>query len=382
MTVLTEATGTTATTERLISADDHVDLAHDRIKAHLAPKYHDAYDQGLMTFAMSTGNIRSIEANQRWRDQLGLGEPDGPVGMGTGRRHEANGRPGHTDAKARLADMDADGIWASSTYCEVSAFRYLYLIQDGWRESTRAFNTALAEFASEDPRRLVVSYQIPIHDIDAAVDEVRWAAATGCKSLQLPVYPSELGLPDYWDTRYDPLWTAISDAGLPICCHIGMNTALDDLARRDPTPQKGIFVPMVGLSAAESLGMWIMGGVFERFPELRVVFVEPGIGWVAWWLYIADDMNQRQGYDFPALKELPSSYFRRNVFLTFIDEPDVLHHARTRLGVENVMWSSDYPHPVSSWPHSQAIVDGMFADATPDERAAIVHGNAARVWRL
>ena len=367
---------------RLVSADDHVDVAHAAVKANLDPRFHDAYDAGLMAFAESAHSVRSIEANSRWREQQDLGEPDGPVGMGTGRRHAANGRPGHTDAAARLADMDADGVWASSSYCEVSAFRYLYLIRDGWREATRAFNTTLAEWAAVAPDRLVVSYQIPIHDVDAAVAEVRWAAANGCRSLQLPVFPAELGLPDYWDTRYDPLWAAISDADLPICCHIGMNTALDDLALRDPTPQKGIFVPMVPLSAAEALGMWVLTGVFERFPGLRVVFVEPGLGWVAWWLDTVDDMARRQGYDFPALRAAPSEYFRRNVFLTFIDEPNALRLARETLGVDNVMWSSDYPHPVSSWPNSVALVDAMFADATPDERHRIVDANATRVWRL
>jgi predicted TIM-barrel fold metal-dependent hydrolase len=103
--------------------------------------------------------------------------------MGTGGNGFA-GRPGHTDAAARLADMDADGVQASSTYCEVSAFRYLYLVKDGWKEATRAFNTALADFASAAPDRLIVSFQIPIHDIDAAVAEVQWAASAGCKSLQ------------------------------------------------------------------------------------------------------------------------------------------------------------------------------------------------------
>ena len=224
--------------------------------------------------------------------------------------------------------------------------------------------------------------EIPIHDIDAAVEEVKRAVTNGCKSLQLPVFPSELGLPDYWDERYNQLWAAIEDSGLPICCHIGMNTALDSIAQRDPTPQKGIFVPCVPLSAAEALGMWIMGGVFERYRDLKVVFVEPGIGWVAWWLYIADDLAMRQGYDFPAITELPSHYFHRNVFLTFIDEPNALRDARERLGVGNIMWSSDYPHPVSSWPHSHKVVDEMFNGIDPTERELIVSGNAARVWRI
>ena len=323
----------------------------------------------------------SIAANAQWREQEGL-EPDPTVSMGGNRTHAAFGRAGHTDAQARLQDMDADGVEVSSSYCEVSAFRYLYLIEDGWREATRAFNSALVEFASADPQRLVVSYQIPIHDIDAAVAEVAVGGVGGMQVVAAPVFPAELGLPDYWDQRYDPLFAAIQETGLPICCHIGLNTQLDDLARRDPTPQKGIFVPMVALSSAEAFGMWVMGGVFERFPRLKVVFVEPGLGWVSWWLYIVDDLNTRQGYEFPAITELPSHYFRQNVYLTFIDEPDAIRHAHERLGIENIMWSSDYPHPVSSWPNSRAMVDEMFKGAPPHERELVVSGNAARVWGL
>jgi predicted TIM-barrel fold metal-dependent hydrolase len=372
----------TATKHRLISADDHVDLSHDRVKSFLATKHHGEYDDALMTFAASMQPMRSVDANQRWREQQGL-DPDEPIsGMGENRAHPAFGRAGHTDPIERLKDMDTDGVEASSSYCEVSAFRYLYMLETAAAEATRAFNTALGEFASADPQRLVVSYQIPIHDIDAAVAEVTWAAEHGCRSLQLPVFPAELGLPDYWDGRYDPLWAAIQDADLPICCHIGLNTRLEDLARRDPTPQKGIFVPMVGLSSGEALGMWVLTGVFERFPRLKVVFVEPGLGWVSWWVYIADDMAARQGYEFPGLTRLPSEYFRQNVYLTFIDEPDAMKHARDRLGIENIMWSSDYPHPVSSWPRSQALVEEMFRDASEDERELVLAGNAARVWNL
>ena len=149
---------------------------------------------------------------------------------------------------------------------------------------------------------------------------VGWAASRcSCRCSR-----ASSGCPTTGTARYDPLFAAIQETGLPICCHIGLNTQLDDLARRDPTPQKGIFVPMVALSAAEALGMWVMGGVFERFPRLKVVFVEPGLGWVSWWLYIVDDMMTRQGYEFPAITELPSHYFRQNMYLTFIDEPDAI----------------------------------------------------------
>lgn len=370
------------TEERLISADDHVDISHEQVKAHLASRFHADYDAGLGAFRAAMGGAASVTANQRWREQQGLEDDPSYAGMGGARRHAAAGRAGHTDATARLLDMDTDGVDASVTYCEVSAFRYLYLIENGWRESTRAFNTALAEFAAPAPQRLVVNAQIPIHDIDAAVAEVHWAASAGYKSLQLPVFPTELGLPDYWDARYDPLWAAITEVDLPIACHIGLNTAIDSLAQRDPTPQKGIFVPLCALSAAEALGMWVMTGVFVRFPKLRVVFVEPGLGWVAWWLFIADDFVLRQGYEFPGITELPSHYFHQNVFLTFIDEPNAVRYGHERLGIENIMWSSDYPHPVSSWPRSRALVDEMFAGVSARDRELVVSGNAARVWKL
>jgi predicted TIM-barrel fold metal-dependent hydrolase len=373
----------TAMKQRLISADDHVDLSHEAIKSNLATKFHDDYDDAIARFRASMGSLVSVEANQLWREQQGMPSAGGGNLMSMeNRKHPAAGRRGHTDAAERLKDMDTDGIDVSATYCEVSAFRYLYMLNNGSKEATEAFNRTLTQWASPAPDRLVISYQIPIHDIDAAVAEVHRAAVEGCKSLQLPVFPAELGLPDYWDSRYDRLFAAIEETELPICLHIGLNTQLNDLARRDPTPQKGIFVPMTALSTGEALGTWLLTGIFTRFPRLKVVFVEPGIGWVSWWLYTVDDMATRQGYQFPSLSELPSHYFRQNVYLTFIDEPDVIRHAHDRLGIENVMWSSDYPHPVSSWPNSQESAAKMFADVSEKERELVLSGNAARVWDL
>jgi predicted TIM-barrel fold metal-dependent hydrolase len=227
-----------------------------------------------------------------------------------------------------------------------------------------------------------VSPQIPSHDIATAVKKVEWAASQGIKSLQLPLFPAEFGLADYWEDRYEPLWASTQEAGLPVCCHIGLNTQLDSLAERDPTPQKGIFVGSVALSTAEAMGMFIMGGVFERFPGLKVVFVEPGLGWATWWLKRVDDMTTRQGYEYPAITELPSHCFHRNVFLTFIDEGDAYRQATEMLGIDNIMWPSDYPHPVSSWPRSHAVVDEMFEAVPAADRKKIVCGNAERVWDI
>ena len=139
---------------------------------------------------------------------------------------------------------------------------------------------------------------------------------------------------------------------------------------------------MTPLMTAEALGMWIMGGVFERFPRLKVVFVEPGLTWVAWWLETVDDMTSRQGYEYPAISRLPSFYFHRNVSLSFIDERLALHRLRDVLGVENLLWSTDFPHPVTSWPNSRKIVEEQFAEIPADERQLMLSGNATRVWGL
>src|SRR5258708_10588080 len=203
---------------RLISADDHVDLSHDKIRSFLDPKFHDDSTNALKAFGASMSAMRSTQANQRWREQEGLqGASETNMQNRPATGNPAWGRTGHTDAASRLADMDTDGVAASSTYCEVSAFRYLYLVKNGWREATRAFNTARLDWASSDASRLIVSFQIPIHDIDAPINEVTWATSAGCKSLQLPVFPAQLRLPAYWASRSDPLWRPISRSGLPVC---------------------------------------------------------------------------------------------------------------------------------------------------------------------
>lgn len=374
--------------ELLVSADSHAAMSHEDVKARLAGRFHDSYDAAVLEFAAEMGRSgwrRSAdddEATDSGQDATADGAGRGQFGATA--TNSQIGIAGHSDPQARLADMDIDGVDVEVVYCEVSAFRYLYLMKDGAAAATTAFNDAMIDFAAADPTRLIANAQIPIHDIEAAVAEVHRVSDAGIRSLQLPVFPPELGLPDYYDDRYDPLWAAVSETGQPICCHIGLNTMLADLGHRDPTPGKSIAIPMVGLSTGEALGMWIVAGVFERFPELRVVFVEPGLGWVAWWLQIADDMVLRQGYANPLITQLPSDYFHRNVFLTFIDEPDVLQSPRIleRLGVENLMWSTDYPHPVTSWPNSQKVIDETFAGVPAPQRELMLSGNARRVWNL
>jgi predicted TIM-barrel fold metal-dependent hydrolase len=345
--------------ERIISADSHVAMRPGQVKDHLAARYHDAYEAAIDEHERRTGAARA---------QSNLGD------------HWF--RDGHWDGAAHLADMDLGGLAAEVVYCEVSAFRYLYRMSEGAVDATLAFNDALAAYAAADPTRLIVSYQIPLHDVDDAIAEVQRVATFGGRSLQIPVFPVELGLPDYHDERYAPLWAAVQETGLPLCFHIGLNAAFDDLATRDPTPQRALCVPLIAMSSGEAMGIWILGGVLERFPDLRLVFVEPGLGWVAWWLDAIDDLVERQGYDAPAIRERPSEYFHRQMHLTFMEEARSVQQLRDHIGVENILWASDYPHPPTTWPNSRASLDRQLAGLPDDDRRKIVCDNAARVWGL
>ncbi|HUR77023.1 MAG TPA: amidohydrolase family protein [Acidimicrobiales bacterium] len=354
-----------ATKERIVSSDSHVTVTHDAVKSNLASKFHEGYDAAVEQ--MGGGGV----ATRRGQNTM-------PFDLT--KVNHAFGRPGTHDGKERLIDMDADGVDVEVLYCEFSAFRYLYLIKDGWREATQAFNNTLADFASVDPSRLICSYQIPIHDIDIAVAEVKRVAEIGGKSLQLPVHPPELGLPDYWERHWDPLWAAIQESGIPACFHIG----LANVTVYDPFPNdhaQGVVQPIAAFWTSIQYGNFIMGGVFERFPKLKCVFVEPGIGWFPWWLNNADQMVLDRGYSFPQITELPSFYFKRNLFLTFIDEPESVKNLR-HLMIDNIMWSTDYPHPACSWPRSQEIIEAQFEGVPADDRYKILSGNADRVWNL
>jgi predicted TIM-barrel fold metal-dependent hydrolase len=292
---------------------------------------------------------------------------------------EAFRDPGYSDPHARLKAMDRDGVHAEVLYSELSGFRAFSHVKGDWRPISRAFLDLLSDFASVDPDRLAVSYQIPLQDIDYAVKEVERLAALGARSVHLPNFPSELGLPDYWESHYDRLWGVLQETKLSISHHLGNRPHLWDVFRRDPTPQAAIFTSLPGMTLAEVIGFWILPGIFERFPGLRVVLVESGLYWVPG--YLAGLDRKTDVYDLPNLTMKPSEYFRRNMALTLVDDEGGLEH-RHAVGVENIMWSTDFPHPATTWPNSVAIVERQFANVPANERELIVSGNAKRLYNL
>jgi predicted TIM-barrel fold metal-dependent hydrolase len=352
-------------TTRLISVDSHVKVMPEQLRDLMPTKYHGDWNAAV-----------AAEQEEHLREMGGVD----PSVLVAGFSHEAFTNPGYYDPSERLKAMDRDGVDAEILYSEVSAFRHYPHMKEGWKEASEAFNRFMLDFASADPARLVPAYQVPLMDIDFAVKQIEGLAAEGAKAIHIPTFPSEVGLPEYHDARYDPVWATIAASGMSISQHLGLIESLWGLFRRDPTPQKAIFTSQPPLRLAETIAFWILPGVLARFPELKIVLVEPSLGWVPFYLDLLDSMAEGP-YDFPALDDKPSSYFHRQMYLTFVDDPRGLEY-RHALGVDRIMWSTDFPHPATSWPNSQGIVEKNFEGIPVEERDLIVAGNAARVYAL
>ena len=349
--------------ERLISADSHVAISMDEVRKKVPGTLKPIFDDAIAEQARIDSELRG-----------GKTFPLDSFDM------EAMSDPGYRDPHARLAAMDRDGVDAEILYSEVSAFRSFGLVKGDWKPISRAFTDVLEEFASVAPNRLAVSYQVPIIDIDYAVAEVQRLAGIGARSVHLPNFPSEFGLPDYHDSSYDPLWGVLQETGISISHHLGNRVWLYDIFRRDPTPQMAIFTSMPSLALSEVIAWWILTATLERFPGLKIVFVEPQLYWIPGFLAQLDRKADGR-YDLPGLKLKPSDYFRRNMACTFMDD-EVGLSLRERIGVENILWSTDFPHPATTWPNSREVIDRQFADVTSRERELICCGNSARIYNL
>jgi predicted TIM-barrel fold metal-dependent hydrolase len=217
---------------------------------------------------------------------------------------------------------------------------------------------------------------------EKAGDAVAEIKALGFKTLMVPMSPGKH--PDgeaiqYQSERMEPFWAAIEDSGLPLCYHIGERPVVPQTS---PRGAAGIFVmsQMGGMR-----NMWstlTFGGVFDRNPGLRVVFVESGLHWVPGALQEADMIYESfPSHVRPKLEHVPSHYWFNNCWATFMVDPaglELIH----RIGADRALWSSDYPHNESTLGYTRSAVAAVF-DATDEESAKkIVGGNAIELFGL
>ncbi|TXI86575.1 MAG: amidohydrolase [Cupriavidus sp.] len=360
-------------TERLVSVDSHVHFTDEWVKERLRKELHAIWDEA------------NVKAEKYGAEVLRGGQPQ--LHLEDFVDPEAAKDPGHFNPEGKLKAMDLDGVYAEVIFPELAGAKIVspQMMGNDWKEVFMGYNNAMGDFASYDPVRLMTAYQLPLYDIDFAVKEVeRLARDKKARCVQLTPFPSDMGLPDFYDKSYERLWHTIEDTGLTILNHLDLRASLWDVFRRDPTPQKGIFTALPWAPLAETICMWILTGTLEKYPKMKVIFVEPGLGWLPWFFQALLDPRMHAHYEFPGVKRPPSETFRQQCGATFMYEPQGLELCYKYFGPDCLYWSTDFPHPATCWPNSRKQVVSQFAEANIPEadRKKITSLNALKTFGL
>ncbi len=294
------------------------------------------------------------------------------------------GLTGVFDSVRRTAELEQEGIVGEVLFADFqnsneppwgAAFPYPDTTPRHRRAGAVMFNRWLAEFCAELPGRRAGVGIVQPHDIERAVRDVHDLRASGLASVMLPT--GDFELPPYQDPRYDPLWAACVDTGLPVTFHSG------------GIPWQGYGHAAMWVSkfelmwwARRPLWQMIFGGVFERFPDLQVAFTEQGADWIPAMLERLDEQ-----YSSPfergiteILTKTPTGYWRSNCYVgaSFMSRAEC--DVREEIGVDRIMWGADYPHIEGTWPHSLAALREACTGCSAEEIRMMASETAAAVY--
>lgn len=297
-------------------------------------------------------------------------------------------RRGCFDPKERLEDMTRDGVEAEVVFPTVPGMAGQTFAQADDKDLAlhclRAYNDWLADtWCATDPQRFVGQMIVPLWDVDLATEEFERAAQLGHRSLSFSANPESMGFPAIGDPAWSPLWDAVETAGLPVTLHIASG-GLKGALPLDPgagAPAE-VFITVAPSSNFTVIANLLFSGVLERHPRLRFLSVEGGIGWLGYLVQRADEtFHKHRHWTKPKITKPPSFYFRRQIFANFLDDRvgvDTRHH----IGVDNIMFETDYPHSDTTFPRSREVVERIFDGVPEAEKRKIVRENAIRFFGL
>ena len=291
-----------------------------------------------------------------------------------GKRGEA--RPG--DPHLRIKEMEKDGVDAEIIFGILGVVSRLE-DHEAASECLRIYNDFLKDFCSHYPDRQIGLACLPYGDIDAAVKEIHRVAKLGLRGLELSC---SWDMEPMWHPMWEPLWKAVNDVQLPL--HFHTFPAIPQKVRMQQTGQvrrMAQFTSVAGfqMNLINIIAAIIGAGVLERYPHMRVGFGESGIGWLPYALDRMDFEFEDRFRDLMKLK--PSEYWRRQCRATFQFDrigPKLIEE----MGVETLMWGSDYPHPDGVWPESSKYIEEQFAGLPAETVHKITCENAAKFYGL
>ena len=297
---------------------------------------------------------------------------------------------GGYDPEQHLKDMALDGVAGEVLYPSQGLF--YFKVADPLLMSAifRAYNDWLAEFCRTDPARLKGIAMINLDDVQDGLRELERAARLGLSGAMITEYPSEDRR--YDGSEYEPFWAAAAALDLPLSLHTATRRQGKIRGAGPGTLRDASSRATKAFYPALSLCDMIFSGVFERHPRLTLAIVEFELAWAPHLLSTMDyTYRERHGEAIYRFKNrrLPSDFFRRNVVLSF-QEDAIGIRLRDVIGVDNMMWGSDYPHSESTFPQSRQILAEILAGVPDDEQAkpapdpdpGIAGGNTARVYNF
>jgi predicted TIM-barrel fold metal-dependent hydrolase len=289
---------------------------------------------------------------------------------------------GGYDPAQHLQDMQLDGIAGEVLYPSQGLFYFKVADTHLMSAIFRAYNDWLAEFCSADPERLKGIAMINLDNVQDGIKELERTAKMGFAGAMITEYPLEDRR--YDQAEYEPFWAAAQALDMPLSLHTatrrqGKIRGAGERTLRDASSRATkVFYP------ATSMCDMIFSGVFERYPNLTLAIVEFELAWVPHLLssmdYTYRERHEEAVYRFKDGWH-PSDFCHRNVFLSF-QEDAVGIRLRDIIGVDNMMWGSDYPHSESTFPQSRQILAQILAGVPEDDYAKIVGGNTARLYHF
>ncbi len=304
--------------------------------------------------------------------------------------------PGAYDAQQRLKYMDEAGIWAQVLYPNVGGFgsqNFLALEDDVLKLlCVTSYNDFLLEWASRDPRRLLPVVAVPFWDIDVAVKEIERCVSLGARGILFTGEPQRFGHPVIGNHHWDPLWEIATAAGLPVHFHIGnAGDTLEEAAGQDRYASHGVSAShaFTGVSLFMKNGVQtcdlITSTVLNRYPDVKFVSVESGMGWLPFMLEATDYSwlgSFRPGRERRPEDILPSELFRRGVYVTYWFESLAPKHFIDIIPVDNVLFETDFPHTTCLFGNIQETIQGGLGHVKESVRRRILWDNAAQLYRI
>ena len=364
----------------LVSVDDHMVEPPDMFEGHVAAKYRDRAPRieernGAQVWVFEgkvSPNIGLAATVGRPREELGL-EPN---------RFEQM-RRGCYDVDARVADMDANGTFASLCFPTMPGIHGAMFSGTEDRDCGLAMIRAYNDWHVEDwcgahPSRFIPLAIIPYWDAQLAADEVRRMARRGCRVFNFCQNVAAMGLPSIHDRHWDPFFTAVCDEGGTLAVHLGtggkaMFNSLD-------APYSG-YMAMVNIDMAGFACDVIFSPTLQRFPQLKIALSEGGIGWIPFFLERCKWIHERHSiwaHDDLGGKT-PLEVFREHFLTCFIDDPCGIE-MRDKIGIDHISWECDYPHSDTTWPESPEFLATQLAGLGREEIDKITHRNALRFF--